>query len=293
MNHTHQSVFRLGLLCLLPLLSLPSSTLGQAPPDPELENSLLHQDLYLRGFWHGTKLEFDAAGNPLREYPPGPVTLSGIDVLSLRRDRHRLFIHAAEVALLADTSGRLQRHIVTNTTQMTGTFQKKYVARQELDIVIEADANGSFIAALHAIFAHGLADLASSVPSFWKCYAAAYFSANFPDVEARERVRLCVQEPALPSETDLAASTPSSVQSSEQPLYNQIAFEVNASGNSTVHVTITKAGYPVHLQVVQAVGAGLDEAALDAVSHWLFRPALKKDVPVLSQTDVTINFRSH
>ena len=290
MKHTVLPALQLMLLCLLTQISFPSWSWSQVQPEPKPEDWLLHQDLYLRGFWHGTKLEFDATGKPLQEYPPGPVTLSGIDILSVRRDRHRLFLHAAEVALVADTAGRLQRHKVTNTTQMFGTLQKKYIAQQELDIVVNADSNGSFTTALPNIFARGLRDLASSVPSFWKCYAAAYFSADFSDEEARERVRLCVQEPAIPTETNGDATTPPSVLSSQQPRFNSSAFEVNASGSSKVHVTITKAGYPVHLQVVQAVGAGLDEAALDAVAHWRFQPALKDELPVLSQIDVSIDF---
>ncbi len=292
MKRTLLRAFRLGLFSVLTLLSVPSLCRGQARPDTKPEDSLVHQDLYLRGFWQGAKLEFDAAGKPLKEYTPGPITLSGIDVLSLHRDRHRLFLHAAKVALVADAGGRLQRHPVTNTTRMFGTLQKKFVARQELDIIVNADSNGSFTTALEAIFVHGLADLALSVPSYWKCYAAAYFSADVSDEEARERVRRCVQEPGISDESSPDRVTSPSILSSQQPSFNQAAFEVNASGESKVHVIVSKAGSPVRLQVVQAVGAGLDEAALDAISHWQFHPATKDLLPVLSQTDITIDFRT-
>ncbi len=289
MQRTDRLAF--SLLCLIALWSFPHACRGQTPSDLKPEDWLQHQDLYLRGLWHGTKLAFDAAGKPLKEYPLGPVTLSGIDVLSMRSDHHRLFLHAAEVALVADASGRLQRHAVTNTTLMPGTLQKKYVARQELDILVDADSSGGFTTALHAIFARNLAELAPSVPSYWKCYASAYFLANLSVEQAREQTELCVQERAIPSGMEGAATTPPSVLDRQQPQFDQAAFEIHASGSSKVHVTITKAGYPVHLQVVEAVGAGLDEAALEAVSRWHFRPALKDGLPVLSQTDVTLDFQ--
>jgi len=39
------------------------------------------------------------------------------------------------------------------------------------------------------------------------------------------------------------------------------------------------------------LGVGLDEKAIEAVSHWRFRPGMKGGRPVATQANIEVNFR--
>jgi TonB family protein len=56
---------------------------------------------------------------------------------------------------------------------------------------------------------------------------------------------------------------------------------------SHVRFTVTQQGIPVGFQVVRAVGAGMDEETLKAVSEFKFQPATMNGVPVTSDLDVS------
>jgi len=43
--------------------------------------------------------------------------------------------------------------------------------------------------------------------------------------------------------------------------------------------------------VVKPLGYGLDEAAIEAVSQWRYKPAMEDGRPVATRYNATINFR--
>lgn len=45
------------------------------------------------------------------------------------------------------------------------------------------------------------------------------------------------------------------------------------------------------IRVTRPLGLGLDEKAIEAVSKWRFRPAMKNGRPVAVQAQVEVNFR--
>ena len=45
------------------------------------------------------------------------------------------------------------------------------------------------------------------------------------------------------------------------------------------------------VRVVHAIGYGLDESAIDALQHWVFRPGTKNDVPVDVTLNIEVNFK--
>ena len=58
-------------------------------------------------------------------------------------------------------------------------------------------------------------------------------------------------------------------------------------------IVVTTAGKPKEVRVIEALGLGLDERAVQAVETWEFEPArLKKDnspIPVIA--NIRVNFR--
>jgi len=257
MRRIQQFQWTLAVLCLL----FGPSARGQTVAP----QTMVGEPLYLRGQWTGDKLEFDAEGRPVGDVKAGPLTLSGIDVQHVDVDNKRLSIHGRRVALVADGEGRLQRQVIVSRTRI---FPK-------------------------AIFADGFADLSGSVPKYWRCYADGYFAKSLRPDEAKSTVEACVKERSLAPESEEAMRgdfVPIKVLDRTPPPFTREAAELGVSGVSRVHFTVSKHGIAVGFQVVQAVGAGLDEATLTAVSQYHFEPATSDGVAVNADTDFSMNY---
>jgi TonB family protein len=62
-------------------------------------------------------------------------------------------------------------------------------------------------------------------------------------------------------------------------------------GVCMITVIVDAHGYPRNPRVVQHLGMGLDEKALEAVQKYRFKPAMKDGKPVASIISVAVNFR--
>ena len=56
-------------------------------------------------------------------------------------------------------------------------------------------------------------------------------------------------------------------------------------------VVVDAEGKPRNARVIRALGAGLDEKAVEAVNKYRFRPAMKDGVPVPVMITVQVNFK--
>jgi hypothetical protein len=268
-------------------LCLPHRLLGQATEE-QLRERLVGQPLYLRGFWHEDTLAFDGAGEPTNSATPGPLTLSGVDVKSVTLKGKRLTISAERVALVAGPDGVLQRRTPSSSTLIFGSLMPKdkrvFHAKEEMKIMVEADAGGGFNTALKAVFANGLVELAASAPPYWSCYAEGYFKQSLPVSEAEKAVRACVRRKDLSEvkEGDRIEGeyVPPRLLSSDRPSFPAAASELGAEGTTHLHGTVTRKGVCVGFQVVQALGAGVDEAMLTYLYQAKFEPAMKDGFPV-------------
>lgn len=75
------------------------------------------------------------------------------------------------------------------------------------------------------------------------------------------------------------------------PEYSEAARKARLSGSVLVYAEIGPDGHPRNLRVVQSMGLGLDEKALEAVAKWLFRPGMKNGRPVMVRATFEVNFR--
>jgi periplasmic protein TonB len=62
-------------------------------------------------------------------------------------------------------------------------------------------------------------------------------------------------------------------------------------GICMISIIVDAHGYPQNPRVLQSLGMGLDEKALDAVGRYRFKPALKDGRPVPVRIAVAVNFR--
>jgi hypothetical protein len=259
----------------------------------QLQEKLLHQPLYLRGFWMGYSLDFDASGTPIgkpSDLPRrGPLTLSGIEVLDVSVKGTKLVLHAERVALVADARGVLERRPLLSTTLMFGTMKKQYRAKEMIKISIQADREGSFDAPLRAVFANGLGELAASTPTSWRCYAAAYFVVDPSGRPPADSLRACIQESIYSSSRD--DDTPPAIATQPRPHGTREAAELQVSGETSVAIRIDARGTPIGYQIVRPLGAGLDEDTLQALSECHYLPATRGGVPVTGGFDFSMQYR--
>jgi TonB family protein len=273
-------------------VSIVSPAAGQSA-DAQWNARLVGKPLYLRGFWSADKLDFDGSGKLLSDPKVGPVTLSGVDVTSTAVEGNSLVIQGNRVALVVKEDGKqgLERRVIQPGDK------KKSHASGDLQITVQADSTGSFDRAFATIFANGLAELSTSVPIYWKCYAASYFAAENVKDDAEKEVTQCVTTADAKVSTGVEPAYnvgPGIVpprMTVQAPLkYSAVARQLGISGTAVVHLRIGTDGVPVGIQVVRALGAGLDEQALDAASHYRFSPATREGVTVPVNANIETHF---
>ena len=76
-----------------------------------------------------------------------------------------------------------------------------------------------------------------------------------------------------------------------EPEFSEEARKAKVSGNVLVYLQIDADGHPQHVRVLRGIGLGLDEKALEAVSHYRFRPAMENGHPVAVEMNVEVNFQ--
>jgi TonB family protein len=54
---------------------------------------------------------------------------------------------------------------------------------------------------------------------------------------------------------------------------------------------VDRAGHPRNFKVIQGLGYGLDEKAIEAVSQWKFRPGMKDGQTVNVAATINVSFR--
>lgn len=75
-----------------------------------------------------------------------------------------------------------------------------------------------------------------------------------------------------------------------EPEFSESARAVGYEGVCTLGVIVGADGKPSNIRVINAIGMGLDEKAIEAVRSWRFSPALKDGKPVAVQIAVEVDF---
>lgn len=73
------------------------------------------------------------------------------------------------------------------------------------------------------------------------------------------------------------------------PTYPEFAREAQIQGKVTLHVLVGKDGRVKSVKVIKGV-TGLNEAAVDAIKKWVFKPALSNNKPVAVWVEVPMDF---
>ena len=79
--------------------------------------------------------------------------------------------------------------------------------------------------------------------------------------------------------------------SSTRPVYTELARRARVSGTVIVEAIIDEQGDIVNTRVLKGQPLGLDQAAVDAVKTWKFKPAMLNGKPVKVYYVLTVNFQ--
>ncbi len=80
---------------------------------------------------------------------------------------------------------------------------------------------------------------------------------------------------------------------SVEPEFTEDARRANFQGNVSIKLIVDSQGNPQDVQLVQHLGMGLDERALDAVRQYKFKPAMYQGHPVSVQIVIEMSFHLH
>ncbi|MGC2060648.1 MAG: energy transducer TonB, partial [Candidatus Sulfotelmatobacter sp.] len=76
----------------------------------------------------------------------------------------------------------------------------------------------------------------------------------------------------------------------KEPEYSEEARKAKYQGTCTLMIVVDTDGKPTNLRVVNSLGMGLDEKALETVKTWRFEPGKKDGHPVKVEMAVEVDF---
>lgn len=76
-----------------------------------------------------------------------------------------------------------------------------------------------------------------------------------------------------------------------EPEYSEEARKAKYQGTVQLYIEVDPSGRAQNIRVVQSLGLGLDEKAIEAVKKWKFRPGVKDGKPVTVAASVEVSFR--
>ncbi len=98
--------------------------------------------------------------------------------------------------------------------------------------------------------------------------------------------------PKIPLADEATVSKMPTCVSCSSPSYTRLAKQFKVVGSVSVMLTVEADGTANDIQLVRGLGFGLDEAAVEAVSHWRFSPALDKTgKPIATRVNIEVAYK--
>jgi TonB family protein len=88
-----------------------------------------------------------------------------------------------------------------------------------------------------------------------------------------------------------AGITPPSLQREVKPVYTEEGRRRNVEGDVVMEVVVRSDGSVGTVRVLQGLGSGLDQRAIEAVRQWRFSPARRFGTPVDVLVEIAVEFR--
>jgi protein TonB len=89
----------------------------------------------------------------------------------------------------------------------------------------------------------------------------------------------------------VAIENPPEIIHQEPAKYPDIAIKMGVQGRVTVEVTVDIQGKPIQAKVVKSASEVFNDAAIEAVMKYTFKPAMQSTGPVTAKIYIPVNFR--
>ena len=76
-----------------------------------------------------------------------------------------------------------------------------------------------------------------------------------------------------------------------EPEFSEEARKAKHQGVVLLTIDVDPSGNVRNIRIRRSLGLGLDEKAVDAVSHWRFRPGILNGKPATTEATVEVNFQ--
>jgi TonB family protein len=249
-----------------------------------LRAKLVGKTVYIRGFYRGDKLHFDVAGQPVGAVSAGVWSVDGpvhVDRVNLRHGSV-LEIEGVRQICIFDS----EAHSFTPE-----------IPKQHRKIKLEAELGPSvqhevaLNSAVRKLLLLERSELGSAVPEYWRYWLedstktpangvlpqhAEAGSAQQRDGEECYQIGKGVRPPKITSRRD--------------PEFSGTARAMGIQGTLVLRVAVDKRGVPHVMGIQRALGAGLDEKAVESVEIWRFIPGERNGEAVNVEVTVEVSF---
>lgn len=274
--------------CLVVVVTL-SLLLGlgaQADERKEIERQLNQtfkgKVVTLRHFYKGERLRFDSDGNLLKGGETGPWTLCGkVEIKGIKLRKNELEINGNRLFLLYDKGEQ--------------DFRYSRDGKVQIEIALSQDPLNSagILESFKGIFFVPEENLWEIVPDYWhhflKAKSAVDTGANqFESIGKTEAENFPTSD-RTPYKIGGAVSPPSCISCSD-PEYTEAARRARLEGTMVLWVIVNEEGKAERFRIREPFGMGLDDAAVEAVREWEFRPAMRDGKPVPVYMTIEVNY---
>ena len=253
------------------------------------ESKYVGQILTQRVFYSGPKLHYNEQGRLLEpasvcswtECAKIRITEVRTDVTTLRITGERQFLSLSDPAAKegTDVFSNPKWHFVSK--KIEDELRAKRAVEIDVDRSASWDAD-AIDGAMRAIFLTPAENLVDFVPEYW---APFFCKQHVPSSR-------CADDPLIFSTAKVGhgVAAPRAVFTPD-PTYDEAARLAGYQGTTVLWLIITPDGQASDFKIARALGLGLDETAVAAVSTWKFQPATRDGQPVAVQINVEVNFR--
>jgi TonB family protein len=227
--------------------------------EKHMREKLLHQVLRIRNAYGDDHLSYDTQGNLLGNAQTDCPHAALLEVNKLEIQNNTLILHGPRMVGSYDHLKRAFSNLIRQSAEL------------RIDIALNpAQMDEERVwSVLEKVFLTAQED-PGDVSRGAQKYSDLIPKAKQPDI---------VPKPGI---------TSPGVLYSPDPVYPEEARRKKREGDVVLWAVIDEKGHPVNIRVAQCLGAGLDQAAVKAVSSWRFTPAKKNGRPVAVQLNIEI-----
>lgn len=285
---------------IIGLLFLFAPTNDPAQIEHSLRQSYEKQTRLLQSYYSDSNLRYDTSGTLIGTAHQGPWTLGYVAINSLKLSHGQLEIRGRRVAA----------RIMGNPTQIAYLPANQDV---RIDIASSPTPDETTLrSAIEHVFNPVNEIFVPRLPDYWHDLLNGYvvYPANpsdptpssfrsgcpsgistdvLPEVQASGTRRMvCGGRPIY--RVGNGVRPPKALRTPD-PKYTESARQAKFQGTTVLWVVVDEIGHPQMIRIVRAIGMGLDDAAVEAVRAWLFKPAELEGRPVAVAINVEVNFR--